>query len=210
MDIVNIRLARKDIANSVQPKEPSIGVEKEVIGSPLAVKLCKEETTGLLGLECKLAKQIILLGAFLQDSNDHIDLGLLESQQWLHDCPSSYSMGSTSEMQILLHHSYAAWWQTEGALELLRSARAIAAKDSEDEMEDERSGSAFKRGEGSHRTKEELLEDVSINRIWGYLCWAVEDVGSLAAKRPSYVKMAQNFGCLHERDSKHAETWTAV
>lgn len=99
------------------------------------------------------------------------------------------SAGSADEMQIVLQHSFRAWWQTEGALELLANARRIAAADSECEIDDMMSSSTFQKGEGSNRTRQEFLEDVSLNRIWGYVHDAVQDAGSLHYERPSEVQL---------------------
>jgi hypothetical protein len=96
-----------------------------------------------------------------------------------------YSPGSPEEMQLLLSYGYQAWWQTQGALELLENARKNAEKDSADEVEDMMM-------EGETRTLAELLDDISFNRIWGYLDWAVEDAASLASERPSDVHRRTN------------------
>ncbi|KIW52795.1 hypothetical protein PV05_08415 [Exophiala xenobiotica] len=67
------------------------------------------------------------------------------------------------------YYVYSAWWQHEGVLEILQSAKAIAGKDSEDEIDDMMDTSTFRNNPGSERTKKELLDDVSRNRLWGYL-----------------------------------------
>lgn len=88
-------------------------------------------------------------------------------------------------MQLVLDYSYQAWWQTQGILELLENARKNAKKDSADEIDDDMMEDLDLKGDP--RTAAELLDDMSFNRIWGYLDWAVEDAASLASERPSDV-----------------------
>lgn len=79
----------------------------------------------------------------------------------------------------------------EGVLDLLNDARACAARDSEDEIEDMMEGEARRLG---CRTAEEMLSDVSVNRIWGYLDYAVENVSYLDpwSERPSEQHTRKN------------------
>ena len=76
-------------------------------------------------------------------------------------------------------------------MELLQSAKSNAGKDSEDKIEDMMSGMTFRNNPGSDRNKEELLRDVSCNRLWGYFGDAVEDAMSLSENRPSEVRTLQ-------------------
>lgn len=111
--------------------------------------------------------------------------GLLKPDDILKTRPGYFSAGSVEEMMIALQYSFPAWWQHEGALELLHSAKAIAAKDSDVEIDDMMEGSTFKTYPGSDRTRAELLEDVSRNRLWGYMDWATEDSRNLSDEKPS-------------------------
>lgn len=63
-------------------------------------------------------------------------------------------------------------------------------------MEGMMEGKTFKSGGGSHRTAAELLSDVSVNRIWGYLDYAIENASYLgpSSERPSE---------RHTRESKY-------
>jgi hypothetical protein len=63
---------------------------------------------------------------------------------------------------------------------LLNDARACAARDSEDDVEDMMEA-------GRHETEEELLADISVVRMWGYLEWAAQNAAYLGpwTKRPS-------------------------
>lgn len=116
---------------------------------------------------------------------------MLDADEYLSEIPQNSSSGSAEEVLLLLQHSYAAWWEHEGVLELLRSSRTIAGKDSEDEIEGMMASTTFASNPGSDRSKKELLDDVSRNRLWGYFDDAVEDAFSLAARKPSDVRREQ-------------------
>jgi len=139
----------------------------------------------------KLELHVKLLAKAIQNINEHFVSALLNPDEYLSSRPEYYSRGSFEEMQLLLQYSYATWWQHEGVVELLQSAKSIAGKDSEDEIRDMISGMTFRNNPGSDRSKEELLDDVSRNRLWGYFGDAVEDVMSLSEKRPSEVRRLQ-------------------
>ena len=105
-------------------------------------------------------------------------------------------------MQLLLQYSYAAWWEHEVVLDLLQSAQLIAGRDSEDEIEDLLGGETFRSNPGSDRTKEELLDDVSRNRLWGYFDKAVEDAFSLVERRPSEVRRLRRKAAWQAAEEK--------
>ncbi len=105
----------------------------------------------------------------------------------LSEKPESYTLGSWEEMALAMQNSYAAWWETEGVLDLLGDARACAARDLENEVEDMLKNETFRSKVGSRRTAEELLADISVNRVWRYLDYAVENASYLGpwSERPS-------------------------
>ena len=199
VDVLNIRLTRKAL-NGKLPVELWQEVELAVIRSPLSVELTKKKSLELVATEALLVRQLRYLGSYLRESNDHIITGLLNPDEWLTDIPEAMSPGSPEEMQILLQHSFAAWWETTGALELLRAATKIAGKDSESEIEGMMRSATFKSAPGSARTRDELLADVSINRIWGYIDLAVQDAGSLSEERPSDVQMRTWRAAFEDED----------
>lgn len=135
-----------------------------------------------------LIYQIRRLVRIIENNNSHFTYALLTADEHLSARPEHYSPGSFEEMELLLQYSYPAWWQHEGALELLQSAKSIAAKDSEDEIEDLMEGSRFRDDAESNRESEELLDDLSLNRLWEYLGDAVDDAISLNEPRPSEVR----------------------
>lgn len=187
LDNINVRLVRKVVAAAAKPlpQELRNSIETAVVRSPLSTQLHKKSSLELVAMELKLVRHVRILGAKLGEANDSVIHGLLRPEPWLGKLPNMYSPGSPEEMQLLLSYGYQAWWQTQGALELLENARKNAEKDSADEVEDMMM-------EGETRTLAELLDDVSFNRIWGYLDWAVEDAASLASERPSDVHRRTN------------------
>ncbi|EHY51981.1 hypothetical protein HRR83_003456 [Exophiala dermatitidis] len=193
VDIINIKLARKVISARLPP-ETWEGVELRVIRSPLSRQWVGKSDQLLTSVQQKLEIHVKLLARTLQTLNEHFVSTLLEADEWLSESPYTYSRGSFEEMLLLLQYSYAAWWQHEGVLELLQSAKAIAAKDSEVEIESMMKSTTFKTNPGSNRTKAELLDDVSRNRLWGYFSDAVEDATSLNETPPSEVKILSYLG----------------
>lgn len=83
--------------------------------------------------------------------------------------PEAYTAGSFEEMDLVMQDSYPAWQETLGALDLLRDARACAARSSKSEAEE------WAKTDKNKRTAKEILSDVSVNRIWGYLGFAIEN-----------------------------------
>jgi hypothetical protein len=197
-DNINVRLVRKVIAAAPKflPRELQIRIETAVVRSPLSNQIYEQSSVDLLAIELKIARHVKILGAKLTDANRSVISGLLRPDEWLDDLPEYSSAGSVEEMQLVLDYGYQAWWQTQGALELLENARKNAEKDSTDEIED-----TLKhiRTHGDTRTAAEVLDDLSFNRVWGYFDWAVEDAVSLASERPSDV---------HQRTNK--EIWDAA
>jgi hypothetical protein len=191
-DTINIRLVRKVIAAAAKhlPRELQIRIETAVVVSPLSNQLYEQSSIELLAMELKFVRHVKILGAKLTDANHSVIAGLLRPDEWLDDPPESYSPGSAEEMQLVLDYGYQAFWQTKGALELLENARKNAEKDSADEIDDERMEDLSL--EGDSRTAAELLDDISLNRIWGYFDWAVEDAVSLASERPSDMHTRTN------------------
>ncbi|KAL7951491.1 hypothetical protein V8C42DRAFT_304227 [Trichoderma barbatum] len=102
--------------------------------------------------------------------------------------------------------------ETEGILALLNDARACAVRDSEPKIEDMTRGETFRSGVGSRRTAEELLQDVSLNLIWGYLDYAVEDTCYLGlwSERPSerYTRANRESWARAAEENTASEAWS--
>ncbi|EXJ78130.1 hypothetical protein A1O3_09291 [Capronia epimyces CBS 606.96] len=187
IDIINIKLARKVAAGRLPP-ELWARIELYVTRSPVSRQWVGKPYQAITTVQQKLELDVKLLARTIENINQNFVHMLLDADDYLSELPESYSSGTFEEMLLVLQHSYGAWWQHEGVLELLESARSIARKDSEDEIEDMMSGMTFENNPGSDRTKDELLHDVSINRLWGYFDDALEDATSLGEDRPSEVK----------------------
>jgi len=203
VDIQNIKIARQ-VLDGKMPGELWRHVELAVIRSPLSNEFQKKSNQSLVAVEETLRRHVMQLARILNNINEQVIYGILYADEYLSTQPAMCSPDSIEEMQLALQYCYAAWWQMEGVLELLQSARTIAGKDSAGEIDDMMGTATFHSNPGSSRTKEELLEDVSLNRLWGYLDWAVEDAGSLDAARPSEVHM-QRLRALADSEDEDDE-----
>ncbi|RSM04495.1 hypothetical protein CEP52_006842 [Fusarium oligoseptatum] len=184
VDIRNLKMTRKILALRHLPHDLWRPIELSVIRSPLSLKLQKESPESLLKTEKKLLGQARQLGAIVVKANNNFMHCLFDPDDALREPPNGYSPGSWEEVALAMRGSYAAWWEMEGVLDLLNDARACAARDSEDEIEDMMESEAKRLGS---RTAEEMLSDVSVNRIWGYLDWALQNASYLGpwSERPS-------------------------
>ena len=90
-------------------------------------------------------------------------------------------------------------------MELLQSAKAIAAKDSEGEIDDMMTSMTFKNNPGSDRKKEEMLDDVSRNRLWGYFSDAVDNAMSLSEVPLSEVRRLEARAAWEEAEAEERE-----
>ncbi|RSL60742.1 hypothetical protein CEP54_006569 [Fusarium duplospermum] len=184
VDIRNLKVTRKVLALRCLPHDLWQPIELSVIRSPLSVKLQKESPQSLLEIEKKLLNQTCKIGATLVKVNRYFMHSLFDPDDSFFKRLSFNWMGSWEKMALAMQNSYATWWETEGALDLLYDARECAARDYEDgieelaEAEEERSGG---------RTVEEIKEDVGVRLIWEYLGWAVENASYLGpwSERPS-------------------------
>ncbi|KAI8631115.1 hypothetical protein F5Y19DRAFT_425090 [Xylariaceae sp. FL1651] len=183
VDVRNLKITRKILAQRRLPAELRDQIERDVLRSPLSTKLQREPQESLIKAEEKLVTHIRRLGTALVEANGNFMFHLFEPDKALSTNVIAYLPGSWDEMALAMQHSYATWWETEGVLDLLNDARACAARDSENEIEDQMEIERTKHG----RTAEKLLADMSINRIWGYLDYAVENASYLGpwSERPS-------------------------
>ncbi|KIW97847.1 uncharacterized protein Z519_01431 [Cladophialophora bantiana CBS 173.52] len=207
IDIINIKLARKVSATRLPPGLWK-RVEFHVVRSPISRQWIGEPYHILTSLQHKFQLHVKLLARSIRNFNEHFVYALLNADAHLGSYPAYWSPGSFEEVELLLQYSYVAWWEHEGALELLQSAKSIAGKDSEDEIEDMMSGETFRNNPGSDRTREELLDDVSRNRLWGYFDDAVDDAQSLSENRPSEVRRLERkaiWEAAKEEEGEYSE-----
>ena len=193
VDIRNLKITRKILARRRLPVKLWAPIELAVVRSPLSIELQKSSLKSIIEIETKLMTHARQLGAAVVEANENFIFHLFDPDEALSATPESYSAGSWEEMALTMQHSYPTWWETEGVLDLLNDARACAARESEEEIRGMMQGSTFNSGAGSHRTAEELLEDVSVNRVWGYLDDAIENAAYLGpwSERPSERRMRE-------------------
>ncbi|KAI0468291.1 hypothetical protein F4859DRAFT_506151 [Xylaria cf. heliscus] len=200
VDVRNLKITRKVVARRL-PCELLDQIERDVIRSPLSAKLQKETPGSLLKSELKLLNHVRQIGSAIVKANGNFMFHLFEPDEALSAKPDAYSRGSWEEMALAMQNSYAAWWETEGVLDLLNDARACAARDSENEIEYLNE----KRTQG--RTAAEWLADVSVNRVWGYLDYAIENASYLGpwSERPSERHTRDNREAWERAEAEEAE-----
>ncbi|KAI0381157.1 hypothetical protein F5Y04DRAFT_255899 [Hypomontagnella monticulosa] len=190
IDIRNLKITRKILARRRLPAELRDQIEKEVLRSPLSAKFQKESHASLIETEIKLLGHCIKIGAVITTRNEHFMFNIFHPDEALLDEPRPYSPGSWEEMALAMRYSYAALWETEGVLDLLNDSRACAARDSESEIDDWMKNEKARKG----RTAAEFMADLSVNRIWGYLEYALDNASYLGpwSERPSERYTKQN------------------
>ncbi|KAJ2999004.1 hypothetical protein NUW58_g150 [Xylaria curta] len=204
IDIRNLKIARKIFAQHYLPVELRDQIEQNVIRSPLSAKLQKESHISLVKTEIKILSHVRQIGTNLAEISHHFMFCLFEPEEALLHAPSAYTRGSWEEMALAMQNSYATWWETEGVFDLLNDARACAARDSESEIEDWMEDESARKG----RTEAELLADLSVNRIWGYLNYAVDNASYLGpwAERPSERYTRENEEAWERAVAEDAES----
>lgn len=187
VDICNIKTVRSIAVIRSIPYDVRALIEAAVVRSPLSTMFTNQTDESLLETEELLLDQIRQLGAAVTDANQHFMFNLFKPDEALCERLQAYSSGSWEEMAFAMQQSYPVWWETEGVLDLLNDARKCAVRDSKDEIEDMVKKGAFKSGRGPRQTTEEILTNVSINRVWEYVAWAVENASYLGSwsNRPS-------------------------
>ncbi|KAH9895504.1 hypothetical protein F4778DRAFT_275131 [Xylariomycetidae sp. FL2044] len=190
VDIRSIKIARKVVtATRRLPVELWEGVERHVIHSPLSVQFVGRPHPELINTETTLRLQCMKIGAAIVKANQHFMYEMLDlDEETLRYRPSSYSRGSFEEMSLVMQDYYPAWCEAVGAMDLLRDARACAARDSEDEAKE------WEKDDKSGRTAEQILKHLSVNRLWGYLDYAIENGPFLGPweSRPSERRSLEN------------------
>jgi hypothetical protein len=174
MDIRNIKVTRQVISSRLPP-ELCIVAEEAAIRSPLSAPFRKQQPEQLFETETTLLNHMRKLGELVAKTNAHYMRSLFNPDKALSVRPKPNSTGSLEEiaweqMALSMHYTYAAWWETQGALELLIDARACAASDLEEEV----------------LKVDEPGADKSLTQMWDYLRWAYLNACSLGpwSERP--------------------------
>lgn len=202
IDIRQILITRK-VTTARLPTELSRLIAENALQSPLSSRFLDKSHLELIRTESRIVSHCLKLGAAINRENEHFVALLLEpDEEVLYHRPEMYSPGSYEEATLALQNAYAAWQETVGALNLLKDARACAARDSEDEVED------YLDDDVHGRTVEEMPSDFSINRIWGYFKDAIANGSYLGppADRPSErwaceAKRAWDYAIAEEEEA---------
>ncbi|KAI1305123.1 hypothetical protein F5Y03DRAFT_356566 [Xylaria venustula] len=186
IDIINLKVTRKVLARRHLPFELRDQIERDVVRSPLSAKVQKESPESFHKTETTLLDHIRQLSKTIMENNEAFTLNLLDPEDALTSQPSAYTRGSWEEMALVMQNSYAAWWETEGVLDLLRDALVCAARDLQG------LGFGVLRDENERLVTERLADvgpnfDLYADWVWRYLYYAVENASYLGPwpERPS-------------------------
>lgn len=124
LDIINIRLTRSVLAGRLPP-ELWKRVELDAVRSPISRQWAGKSDQLQAMLQMKLENHIIPLSDIISDINQPLFRAIMDPDMFLALSPEHYSEGSFEELVRLMQHSYPAWWQQEGAIELLSSAKSL-------------------------------------------------------------------------------------
>ncbi|EEU38297.1 uncharacterized protein NECHADRAFT_77121 [Fusarium vanettenii 77-13-4] len=181
VDIRNLKMTRKILALRRVPHDLWQSIELSVIRSPLSLKLQRDSPEALIQTEANLLFQTRQRGYILPEANYSFMYYFFDPDEALCARPEGYSRGSWEEMALAMQYSYAAWWETEGIMDLLNEARACAARSSGRDVE-----TMVARSSDS-REAEELLADLNVKQIWHHLDEAFKNASYLGpwSERPS-------------------------
>lgn len=122
VDIRHLKITRKILALRHVPHDLWQSIELLVVRSPLSHKLQRQSFESLLRTETKLLNQARQLSDALIRANHSFMYRLFDPDEALCARPEAYIFGSWEEMALAMQNSYAAWWETEGVLDLLNEA----------------------------------------------------------------------------------------
>ena len=192
VDIRHIKISRK-ICRQYEgvPTDIQYLIDEQLVRSSLSRKFMKQSFQDLIKSELSLLEQVYLIGDKVVKSNGFFMLNLFYLDEALVARVNSYAGGSWNEMSIAMLHSYAAYRETQGLLPLMTEARAYAARDLESGVEDL---AETENARTVDRSMEDVIAEVSANRIWGYLDLVIKDWSFLGPEldRPSARHMEEN------------------
>ncbi|KJR88128.1 uncharacterized protein SPSK_07533 [Sporothrix schenckii 1099-18] len=210
VDIRGIKTTRCILArNSPLPPELILAIAHDVVRSPIAkARLVRKPSSHLNTIEVKLVRQVARLGRAICDDDYNFFTFLCDPDEALAMHPerfSSYFFDYSSVMQ----RAYSAIRETAGVLEILKATRLVVKRDWEDKVVDMLEDIRKHEKAGHERTEAELLYDVSLDRIWDYLDWAVQDASYPGrwSNRPSerYIKRRREWAAKEEAEKERAE-----
>jgi hypothetical protein len=198
VDIRKLKIARQILALRRIPFDIGELIEPAVIRSPLSDSFHTESSDTLRKTETRLVNFIRQLGTRLHEINGEYMSSLFDPARASRlDVSPQVDQHLWEAASVMAYNTDAAWCEAEGVLDLLRCARACAAEGSGDEIREKLERGVFGPYEGSQQRFNEVIACVSVDRIWAYLDWVVEDASYLRprSERPS-VK--------HLRDARRA------
>jgi hypothetical protein len=130
VDIRNLKVTRKVLAQRSIALDIAEIIEPDVLRSPLSPQFLRATPESLGKFEKQLIQDARTAGASLA-TNRHFMTVLFDPERALPSTPKRYSYGSWEEAAIAIQLSYAALWETEGVLDLLKDARMCAVRDME-------------------------------------------------------------------------------
>ncbi|KIV96989.1 hypothetical protein PV10_00799 [Exophiala mesophila] len=181
VDLVNIRLTRRVLKGRL-PTEVLGIIAYHAVRSPISCKWVNKNECDLIDIQQTLQMQIKILAMITMRCNRAFPHLIFEVNRHVSTpLDDNHPLLFFEEMVSLVQHSYPAWWQHDGVLELLQSARQTASKVLDDEIESMTLSRSpyLKTNQGTRRKDEYLLFLASCHRLWYYLDAVVEDVVSL-------------------------------
>ena len=119
MDVRELQMS--SVIGKNVPQEILDSVRGQIVSSSVVAKNknvmnAQDHTTMIANLEA----QINELHGAVKKMNEHFWPALLSPKEHLNAQPEAYSWGSVEEMQIALQHTYDAWTETPGAVDMIR------------------------------------------------------------------------------------------
>lgn len=184
VDVVNIRLSRRVLRGRLPP-ELWASIESNVVRSPISHEWIAKSEYRLTKIQKTLQLHVKTLAKIISTIDESL---LEESFDAEAHVAETFELYPPVAIEEVVQDCPMVWWQHEGVLELLRSATMIAGKDGEDEIDDVKHGSGAKNNAGSEKSRDDLLDGIEGNGLWGHFDDAVEDAVSLNKIRPSDKK----------------------
>lgn len=187
VDMCHLKIARQILTLRHIPFDIGELIEAALIRSPQSARLRNESPERVREAEKMLVNSIRQVGTTLHEMDDEYMSSLFDPAGAPRVGEPQVAGDAWNEAFVVAFNTDAAWREAEGVLDLLSDARACAAQGSEDEIREKLEQGVFGSYDGSEQRFDEVMGYVSMDRIWAYLDWAVEDASYLGppSARPS-------------------------
>lgn len=177
VDIRSIKATRWVLLHkSPLPTELRLDIEADVVRSPISLRrFVSKPTTQLNAIEIKLSKQVRALGTKIFETCESYVPILFDPDEALVTLPESYGIGSYEHAILTLQQNFSSMWETAGVFEIIKDARTCAANITAPGIGKLQQHLIDHNGPDPHRSPAQLLKDVSLNRMWEFLDWAVQN-----------------------------------